>query len=209
LTVIKGEAELALLKDRSATEYQNVMQINLEECNKMLKIIEDLLLLARMDYQPQIFQFKKIDLVELIQEIYHHTQILAKVKRIRVKLENPFKVIHINADPVHLRRLFLNLIDNALKFTPENGSLEIAIENHGKEVHVLIKDNGIGLAAEEIDRIFDRFYRLNPQKDGSGLGLNIALTIAKYHQGNILVESIPSKGSTFKVVLPHPKTFKD
>src|SRR6185295_4598172 len=177
LTVIKGEAELALMKERSTEEYQGVMRINLDECNKMLKIVEDLLLLARMDYQPQIFQFRKVDLIELLQEIYHHSQILSKTKKIRVKLDNPFKSVIINADPVHLRRLFLNLIDNALKFTPEGGNVDIDLKNDGKEIHILIKDDGVGMAPEDIENIFKRFYRVNPQKEGSGLGLNIALTI--------------------------------
>jgi len=202
LTVIKGESELALMKVRSAPEYERALKINLEECERMLKIIEDLLLLARMDYQPGIFEFKIIDITAFMEEIFQQTAILSAKKKITLKLNNSPKKYLIRADPIHLRRLFLNLIDNAIKFTPEKGIIQLSVSTAAGHVNVAVKDSGMGIPQHEIQKVFERFYRINPQAQGSGLGLNIALTIARIHQGDIRIKSVPQKGSTFIVILP-------
>jgi len=121
LTILKGESEVGLLSRNTVEEYQEILKINLEETDKMLKIIGDLLYLARLDYQPGFFKFEEINLTEFLNEIAQQSQILAAGKNLLIETYLPLEKLIIKADPLHLRRLFLNLMDNALKFTPSGG----------------------------------------------------------------------------------------
>jgi heavy metal sensor kinase len=201
LTIIKGEAELALLKERPKEEYQKALQINLEECERMLKIVEDLLLLARMDYQTDVFDLRRIDLVKFLRELVDHAAVLAREKNLLLDFETGAKAIHIKADAVHLKRLFLNLIDNAIKFSPENATITVKAQQKGRFASISVRDRGAGIPMEKIHRIFDRFYRIDPRVKGSGLGLHIAMMIARSHKGDIAVSSEPGQGTTFTVTL--------
>jgi heavy metal sensor kinase len=202
LTIIRGENELALLEKRSPEEYRRVMRISLGETEKMLKIIDDLLYLTRMNYQPDIFKFEKLDLRQFFEEIYDHTSVLASPKRIKIELLHPQHPIFVRADPLHLRRLFLNLIDNALKFSPADEKIIIRIEQQGNQGKIAVTDKGPGIPKEALSKIFERFYRLDNQKSGNGLGLNIVQSIAKAHRGEVHVASGPEAGTTFTVILP-------
>jgi len=206
IAIIRGEAELALRKDRTSEEYKRVIQVSLGESRRLLKTVEDLLLLAKLDYKPEIFHFEKIDLSRFFHEIFEQTKILALEKSIQTKFTQPEKPLEINADKLHLRRLFFNIIHNAIKFTPPEGYIEIKVTNDNKIVSVEIRDSGAGIIKEDIPKIFERFYHIdrreNIHADGNGLGLNIARAIAKIHHGNIKVASQPDQGSTFTVILP-------
>lgn len=202
LAIIRGEAELALRKDRDTQEYKRVLKVNLQESARMVKTIEDLLLLAKLDYQPEIFKFEPMDFIEFFKEIYEQSRIFAYEKNITVNLDAPAEAIEINADQLHLRRLFFNLIDNALKFTPDYGRIDIVIKHEHKRIVTLLSDTGKGIAPENLPRVFDRFFRAGHQEPGSGLGLSIAQSIARIHKGEILVASKLNEGTTFKVILP-------
>lgn len=206
LAIIKGESEVALRKERDAEEYKRVIKITLDEIERMLKTIEDLLLLTRLDYRPEIFKFEQLDFNLFLKDIYEQSRNLVSQKNITLGIKMPKEEINIFADKLHLRRLFLNLINNAVKFTPNKGSIEIALSRMDKRVLVSISDTGIGIRAEDMDKIFNRFFhvdRLNQDvESGSGLGLSIARSIAKRHLGDIKVESRLDKGSTFTVILP-------
>jgi len=206
LTIMRGQSEVALRKERAPEEYKKVIEVNLEEAERMLKMAEDLLLLTKMDYRTEVFKFEQFDLTQFLKEIYEQSKILASEKDIAVTIDMPQEPETINADKLHLRRLFFNLIDNAIKFTPQNGRIDIRAEYADKKATVSISDTGAGIAEKDLTNIFNKFFHtaqgIQSSTSGSGLGLSIAQSIAKLHKGNIMVESQLGKGSTFTVTLP-------
>ncbi len=205
LTIIQGEANLLLRRDRSIHEYKQALRIIMEESQRVLKTVDDLLLLTKLGYSQEVFKFEQFDFIEFFNEIVEQNRLLAANKGIGIRMDtkNVTPPLMITGDRFHLRRLFFNIIDNAIKFTPEGGCVDMRIEiSHGKVISC-ISDTGPGIAPENLKKIFEEFYRADKNTPGSGLGLNIAHTIAKLHQGEIQVESRMSQGSTFKVILPY------
>ncbi len=206
LTIIKGEIEVSLMEERREEEYRRVMNIALEEVDRMLRTIDDLLLLARLDYQPGSFHFGEFDFVGFMREVYSQSKVLARKRKIQVKAQWPAERLLVKGDQLHLRRLFFNLIDNAIKFTPSGGEIEIQVTGDKGAVRCAVRDTGVGIAAENLEKIFERFFYANSFPGGSmGLGLSMAKAIAKIHQGDIKVESALNRGSTFTVTLPMEK----
>lgn len=207
LTIIRGESEIALMKERSSEEYRRAIEVSLEEVTRMLKIIEDLLLLTRIEYQPEIFKFEHFDLRNFLEEVYAQTVVLARKKNIATNIYLLPGATIIKADRLHLRRLFLNLIHNAIKFTPENGRISIEARC-GKDanVEISVSDTGVGISEKDLPKIFDRFYHTESSsidaEPGSGLGLSIAHSIAQVHNGSIQVKSHVGSGTCFTVTLP-------
>lgn len=202
LTIMRGEAELALMEKRTGEQYRAAIGITLDETTQMLKIVEDLLLLTKLDYQPEVFKFEEIDFNEFITEIFEQGKILAAQKNISLIMDPPATPCSIRADQLHLRRLFFNLLDNALKFTPSGGSVRLTVCKEENTVVASVSDTGGGIAEEHLDKIFERFYRVTSREAGAGLGLNIAQSIAKMHKGFIRVNSRLGEGTTFTVHLP-------
>jgi len=206
IAIIRGESEFALKKEREKDEYKRVIDVNLQEAKRMLKIIEDLLLLTKMNYQPDVLKLEQIDLTQFIKIIYEQAKILASKKNIMVNIDIPEGAGVVNADELHLRRLFFNLIDNAIKFTPANGNIRISLKYEKQKAAVSIADTGIGIGEENLPKLFDKFFRIEGKvKDSSpssGLGLSIAQSIVKLHKGEIAITSELGKGSIFTVLLP-------
>ncbi|MDD4982311.1 MAG: ATP-binding protein [Candidatus Omnitrophica bacterium] len=206
IAIIRGESEYALKKEREKEEYKRVISVNLEESKRMLKIIEDLLLLTKMNYQPDVLKFEQVDLTQFIRIIYEQTKILAFKKNIKVSISIPEETEMVNADELHLRRLFFNLIDNAIKFTPVDGNISIVLRYVNQKAAVSIIDAGIGIEEENVPKLFDKFFRIDEKvKDtssSSGLGLSIAQSIAQLHEGEISVTSRAGQGSNFTVSIP-------
>ena len=206
LAIMRGEIELALRKEQTSAGYKRALKVSLEELERMHKIIEDLLLSARIDYQPDFFIYKNFDFKEFVEEICEQTKLLAYEKDIVVRDNISKNPIVICGDKVHLRRLFLNLITNAMKFTSPGGEINIRIECKGKEVLTFISDTGVGIKKDDLPKIFDKFFCGNLKGTSlvysCGLGLNIAQSIAKIHNGRIEVESEEGEGTTFTVTLP-------
>jgi len=206
LAIIRGEAQVALRKERSIEEYQRVIQVNLEEAERMIKVVEDLLLLAKLEYDTGVFRFEPVELVEFFKDIGERTRVLAAEKNMIVKLNLPKERIQIQGDGLHLRRLFFNLIDNALKFSPPGSAIEIGVRPNDGRVKVSVRDQGMGISEEDLPKIFEKFFHRDRRKEasgaGTGLGLSLARSIARAHQGEIEVKSELSKGSTFTVTLP-------
>jgi len=204
LTIIQGEADLLLRRERSIHEYQQALRIILEESQRVLKTVDDLLLLTKLGYQHEVFKFEKFDFIEFFSEVIEQNRLLAANKGIgiRMNLKDVTPPLIVNADRLHLRRLFFNIIDNAIKFTPEGGYIDMRIDfDHGRIISS-ITDTGPGIATEDLNKIFEEFFRADSNSVGSGLGLSIANTIAKLHQGQIQVESHLGSGATFRVILP-------
>lgn len=206
LAIIRGEAEVVLKKERDKEEYKKVILGSLEETRRMLKIIEDLLLLTRVNYRSCDMVLSPLDLSQFVTVLYEKAKILAAKKNINVNIQVPEIMALVNADEQTLRRLFLNLIDNAIKYTSQDGRVDIVAHIDEERVRISIADTGIGIEQENLPRLFDKFFRIEGKiKDttpSSGLGLSIAQSIAKLHQGEIAVSSQVGKGTVFTVDLP-------
>ncbi len=204
LTIIQGEADLLLRRERSIGEYQQALKIILEESQRVLRTVDDLLLLTKLGYQSEVFKFEQFDFIEFFSEIIEQNRLLAANKGIgiRMNLQNITPPLMVNGDRLHMRRLFFNIIDNAIEFTPQGGCVDMCVEHgHGKIIS-LISDTGPGITSENLRKIFEEFYHADKNAPGSGLGLYIAHTIAKLHQGEIQVDSQLGQGTTFRVILP-------
>lgn len=206
LTILRGETELALRNGRDPKLLRQVLESNLEEISRMSYLIEDLLLLSKGDLGEVPLKMEPLQLGELIIELHHQAQLLATAKNIKVDLHCPQQQIVLNADSLRLRQVFLNLLTNAIKYTPENGDVTIRVSLDDKNVATTITDTGIGMDSEHLESIFDRFYRVNKTGNrndgGSGLGLAIVKWIVDAHQGSIEVSSTPGQGSDFTVTFP-------
>ena len=206
LTIIRGEAELGFMGAKS-NEQKTAMKTIIGEIDKVLKTIEDLLFLSKTSYQPEAFQFEEIELIEFLSEIAGQIRLIAKGKNIQILFSEPRRRVVIRADRLHLRRLFLNLLDNALKFTPEQGQITIEMFIRKEWIHVSVVDTGPGISKQNISKVFDQFFREEHKPKGIGLGLSIAQAIAKVHNTEITVQSQPSQGTRFTVILPVVRSY--
>jgi signal transduction histidine kinase len=204
LTIIQGEADLLLRKDRPINEYKQALRIVMEESKRVRQTVDDLLLLTKLGYQPEALNFENFDFIEFFNEIVDQNILLAANKGIKINtyLENFKSPPMIKGDKLHLRRLFFNIIDNAVKFSPQGGKINLRVDRDRKKIISSVTDSGPGITAENLKRIFEEFFRADSDTTGSGLGLYIANTIAKLHQGEIQVESRIGHGTTFRVILP-------
>lgn len=205
LAVLKGELEVALKRARSREEYESILRSNLEEVNRIIRIAEDLLFLARFDNNAVTLDNKPLDLNHLLKQIIEDIKILAEQKQIVLSFSGQ-SGLKAQGDSQKVRRLFLNIIDNAIKYTPERGKIMITTTQEGQSLKVVIADTGIGIAQADLPRIFDRFYRVDASRShgGFGLGLSIAQSIALAHKGAIKAESALDQGSIFTITLPLP-----
>jgi signal transduction histidine kinase len=205
LTIIRGEIELALRSPKTPEEYRSVLESTLEEIMRLTSIIDNLLMLAKADQGTYHANFSEVDLKALVDELYEDSEVLAESKNIHVELRAG-EPITIVGDRLRLRQLMLNLIDNAIKYTPDGGTVKLSLEGHNGSAVFAVQDTGIGIPLEEQEKIFNRFYRVDKARSrelgGTGLGLSIARWIAELHRGTIGVQSEPNKGSTFTVTLP-------
>lgn len=206
LAIIRGETEIALHKD-SADDYRSVLQSILVELDRMLRIIQDLFQITQQDLAIEGLNFQTLDLTRLVEELGLSFQAVVQERKIPVALELPKNPILILGDEVQLRRMFLNLADNAAKASADGGEMGFRCRDEGNKVHVTVWDHGEGIQPEHLPRIFQKFYRViragRPAKrPGHGLGLSMVQSIVKNHQGSVTVQSSPGKGSEFTVTLP-------
>jgi two-component system OmpR family sensor kinase len=205
LTILKGEIEVALRSPRNPEEYRQVLFSSLEEIERISRLVEGLLLLARADSGVLRLDLKPIDLHQLVAGVSAQMQRQAADQGVSLQLDVP-EPVTVCGDRDHLTRLILNLIDNAIKYTPAGGRVTLSLRRDGGQALLGVADTGIGLSAAEQARIFTRFYRAAQARSqrggGAGLGLCIAQSIAEAHGGKIQVHSSPGQGSTFTAVLP-------
>jgi heavy metal sensor kinase len=205
LTILKGELEVALRSPRNAEEYQRTLKSALEEIDRIAHLVEGLLLLARADAGVLRMDRQPVDLAQLVEEVYGQTKVLADTHALTLDL-GLVEPISIQGDYERLRRLFLNLVDNGIKYTSPEGKVTLSLHRDGQWASLRVSDTGIGLSSDDHDRIFQRFYRgaetRTHGQSGAGLGLCIARSIAEAHGGRIEVESTTGQGSTFTVLLP-------
>jgi heavy metal sensor kinase len=204
LTVIRSIGEVTLRHDREKKEYKETLESILEEVEELTKLVDDLLFLSRADFKKAKLNLEEVKLDEILKELTEQFKLIAKEKNLNLEFSNSYPV-KIKADGAKLRQLFINLLDNAIKYTPSGGKIDVYFEKDDKNIVIAIKDTGIGIPEDKIGKIFDRFYQVDKSRSenkGSGLGLSIAKWIVEAHKGRIEVESIPGKGSIFTVLLP-------
>ena len=205
LTILRGETEVGLKWTREPEEFRQILQSNLEEINRMSGIIEHLLDLSKADAGVLVLELQELDLKELLAEQVQAMRLLAREKHVNLVFEESRSAI-VKADEVRLRQVFRNLLDNAVMYTSAGGDVRLAIDIAGNRVKVSVLDTGIGIPAESLPKIFDRFYRVDKARNrahgGSGLGLSLARSFVEAHGGTIEVASEPGKGSIFTVYLP-------
>jgi heavy metal sensor kinase len=207
LTIMRGEIEVALRNQRLSKDSRELLNSINDELIRLSSIVESLMILVKSDTGRLVFNMQPIALNEFIEELFEETKVLAEAKKIKVKLEHS-QPIRINGDAVRLKQLFLNLIDNALKFTPPRGQVTLTLTKKEGDAVLAVKDNGIGIPRKDLIKIFERFYRVDRSEDnvedagGSGLGLSIAKWITEAHNGSIEVKSREGRGCTFIVRLP-------
>jgi heavy metal sensor kinase len=203
--LIRTTAELSLRRDRDGAEYREALGQVLDEAKGMGVLIDSLMTLARMDSGAETLSFATVDLASVLREASSAGRPLADSKQIHFEPEIPAEAVLVNGDPHALRRLFLILIDNAVKYTPTNGRVSIALTTNDNGAVVQVRDTGIGISQEDLPFIFERFYRADKARSretGTGLGLSIARWIVEAHHASVRAESVPGKGSTFVVRMP-------
>lgn len=205
LTILKGEMEVALRTERTPGEYEQVLKSGLEEIDRINHLVEGLLLLARVDAGVLRLDKQPMVLNHLVHRVCDQMAVVAKNHGVRLN-QNLGEPVTIHGDQDHLRRLLLNLVDNAIKYTPEGGGVSLSLLQAKGDAVLQVSDTGIGLSEMEQQRIFSRFHRSTDTRSrdekGVGLGLSIARSIVEAHGGRIDVESTPDLGSTFTVHLP-------
>jgi signal transduction histidine kinase len=205
LTIMRGEIELALHEPQNTKSYQETLASLLEEVVRMTSIIDGLILLAKADSDSIRLEKKPTRLDVLVNEIKEDAEVLAERKRIHVSISN-LDEMTVMGDEVRLRQLMLNLVDNAIKYTPEGGKVTLSLERNNDGASFIVEDTGMGIAPNDLNKVFDRFYRVDKSRsklpDGLGLGLSIAKWVAEAHGGKLLAESRVGIGSKFTVILP-------
>jgi len=205
LTILKGEIEVALRTPRGPDEYQRILKSALEEIDRLTRLVEGLLLLARADAGVLRLDRKPVDLAGLVADVYGQTKILADDRHVTLSMEQ-VEPLTVPGDYDGLRRVLLNLVDNGIKYTPAGGRVTVSLRRDPQWASLKITDTGIGLSPEERKNIFERFYRSlearSRDENGSGLGLCIVRSIVEAHGGKIQLESAPGRGSAFTVLLP-------
>jgi two-component system, OmpR family, heavy metal sensor histidine kinase CusS len=209
LAVIKGEGQMALRRNLSSQVYREVIESGIAETEKMLRVIDDLLTAANIAYDKEIFQLEPIELSSFLEDIHQKSLILSEPKGVQVKLSAPPQQIVISGDKIHLRRLFFNLIDNAIEHSSSGKTVWISAVVERDSILISIRDEGEGIDKEDLPRIFERTFKKKKKdnkkeqyRTGSGLGLYLCRIIAEAHRGEIFVKSEVGKGSTFSLRLP-------
>lgn len=208
LSVVMSSVDV-LQNDPSQTSpfIKQVIEDMKDETKRMAKLVADLLAIARNDSYGITITKQKFDVIEVIEQVIRKMQPLAEEKNIKLYFAKQRK-LEFYADMERIKQLLLILVDNAIKYTPENGAVTIKVAHNqdGKKVKLMITDTGIGIPKEDQKQVFDRFYRVDKARSresgGAGLGLAIAKGIVDLHGGEISIESNVGNGSTFNVVLP-------
>jgi len=209
LAVIEAESSLALQRKRSSSDYRQSLETIAQEAKQMSSIIDQLLILARADAGKEQWNFTQVDISKLISNLSTDIDVLCQEKGLSFQLGHTEDLV-VKGDEARLRGLLMNLLDNAVRYTPSPGTVSISLRREGQMAVVAITDTGVGIPAEDIPLIFERFYRVDKSRSraegGSGLGLAICRHITEAHGGMIEVESEVGTGSTFSVWLPLQST---
>jgi two-component system, OmpR family, heavy metal sensor histidine kinase CusS len=196
-----GEAQVVLLRDRSSAEYRETIESTIGECERLSGIVDNLLFVARADAAREPVERERFDARAAVEKIAAFYQTIAEDHHVAINCSGEGQ---ISADPALFERAVGNLVDNALRFTPENGSIQIALAERPTDFEVAVSDNGSGIAPEHLPRVFDRFYRAEPSRgsDGAGLGLALVKSIVDLHGGSAEISSEVGHGTIVTLRFP-------
>lgn len=205
LTAIRSVGEVAFRKPGNEKYYRNIIGSMLEEANRLTRLVDSLLTLSRADAGRVQLHLAETNLVDLAKESASLLEVLAEEKEQMLHVEGD-EAITVIADRTILRQALVNLIDNAVKYSPRKGEVHVRVTENERDIYVEVKDSGPGIPPEHRSRIFERFYRIDKARTrvegGTGLGLSIAQWAVAVHKGDIEVHCDPSPGSTFRIRLP-------
>ena len=205
LTVVKGQIDVSLQKEREPEAYRQVLRAVNEEVDRLIRLAGSLLTLTRADAGQIPLTLEDVDIGEVVTGAAEQMRSTASDRGTGLHVD-PGPPTTLQADEDLLLQLMLNLLDNAIKYTPSGGQVTAGWRMNGDQVELRVQDTGIGISYEHLPYLFDRFYRVDRGRSraegGVGLGLAISRWIAQAHGGSIRAESVPGKGSTFTVLLP-------
>jgi heavy metal sensor kinase len=205
LAALRGELELALLQSKSDAEWRASTESQIEEIDKLTRLVNQLLTLARAESGEIRLAHRAVDLGALATTVTEQLEAVAQAKNLNIQcvVAGP---VTVTGDAGWLERLLLNLLDNAMKYTPSGGNVRVHVLREGDRARVDVSDTGIGIPAVAVPHIFERFYRADPARSsmgqGAGLGLSLVKWIVDRHHGQIEVRTAPGSGSTFTTRLP-------
>jgi heavy metal sensor kinase len=207
LTAIRGQLEVALLAAKTPDQYQEAILNALEDVERLSQTIRVLLQLSHAESGQLVLQKQPIDLSNLIETLMEQFYIPAETGKVQLStVLPPYCVAEV--DRIQIERLISNLVSNAIKYTPEGGSVNVVLNDRGREAELVVEDTGVGIPGDHLPHIFDRFYRVpgsaaeRSVERGLGLGLSFVSWIVKEHRGHINVKSTPGRGTTFTVRVP-------
>ncbi len=204
ITRIRGQAEMALTARGAADEYEAMAAGAIEECDRLLEMINTMLFISRTEAGVSKPELKPMDLAAVVRDACGLFQSLADDKQIALTWDAPER-LDFTGDVRLLQRMLGNLLDNAIKYTPEGGSVRVSLQPEpDRSVSIAVRDSGAGVSETDLPRIFERFYRGDPSRSqaGTGLGLSFARAVARAHEGEIIAENNQPSGAIFRVELP-------
>ena len=205
LTVLRGELESLVQESQSSEEGRERLGSALEEVERLANIVEGLFAISRLDAGEAAAEWVKFDLAQLAASTADQISLLAEDKNIRITCSAP-KEVWVEGDRARMKQVVVNLLDNAIKYTPQGGAVALTVSPSDKRAVLEVVDNGIGITAEALPRVFDRFFRVQEARSrdqgGAGLGLSIVKSICAAHRGHVEATSAPGQGSRFRVELP-------
>ena len=206
VSLIRTTAEVALRRPRSAEEYRQALEEILHESERTSVLVQDLLTLTRADAGADEWSPSRVDLCIIIDGLRGTLATMCEDRGLTLHVDVPGRAVVVEGEQVTLGRLVVILVDNAAKYTPAPGEVRVTLRTGNGDAEIEVADTGIGIAANDLSRVFDRFYRADKARSrdsgGAGLGLSIARWIVDRHQGTIRIESEPGTGSRVRVRLP-------
>jgi len=201
LTPMKTSAEFLLQNDPDLNVRREMLELIVRNIDRQTRMVNDMLDISRIESGNMRYRKEILDIGEIINSAIETIKKQSEEKKINITTDIPTDLLKINADKDKLIQVFINLLSNALKFTPNGGNVEIKANESEKYIEVCVKDNGIGIPPDKIDKIFNKFYQIDNTSarpyGGSGLGLAITKSIMEGHGGTIRVESTPGEGTVF------------
>ena len=205
LTIMRGELETAIQKPNVDPEAREALGTVLEETVRLSKIVDQLLTMARLDAGEAFLELSRFDLSALVRTTVEHMRLLADEKKLSLKIEAA-KPIQVEGDQSRLQQVVVNLLDNAIKYTPQGGSVTVSVDTEENAAVLKVTDTGIGISEAAQTHIFERFYRTDKARSrrlgGTGLGLSIVKSIGAAHGGQVSVHSTEGRGTTFRFAIP-------
>ena len=207
LTSIVGYTELLLDEDEFDNledEQRQFLETIDRNCHRLTRLVDDILFIARVDAGRLSLELQPVDLVKLVAAAVESSRPFAARKNQTLTLDAEPELPALQADPTRISQLIDNLTSNAIKYTPEGGAVTVTLTRSGEHAHIRVIDTGVGIPADEMDKLFVRFFRASTAgaAQGTGLGLSIVKSIVEAHRGTVEVRSQPGEGTTFLIDLP-------